>query len=93
MLDPNNRYAKDVYGTQDLNKARKFMLEDTNLQKELLGEAAHLVPMRGLTKETQSSLHKMNESLFKKDIELRDVEIISEDTMDDELFVIERELK
>jgi Bacteriophage T4-like portal protein (Gp20) len=93
MLDPNNRYAKDVYGTQDLNKARKFMLEDTNLQKELLGEVAHLVPMRGLTKETQSSLHKMNESLFKKDIELRDVEIISEDTMDDELFVIERELK
>lgn len=93
MLDPKNRYAKDVYGTDDLNKARKFMLEDSNLQKELLGEAAHIVPMRGLTKEIQSSLHKMNESLFKKDIELRDVEIISEDTMDDELFVIERELK
>ena len=95
MLDVKNRYTSDVYGTEDFGKVRKFVLEDADMQKELLGEN-HPVPFRGISKELQTSLHRMNESFFKKDVEIKGVELITEtkeeDKVVDELFDIEKEL-
>ena len=95
MLSVNNRYAKDVYGMEDLNKVKKFILEDSELQKDLLGENRP-IPIKGMSKEMQTSLHRMNESFFKKEVDLGSVEIVTEseekDKLVDELFDIEKEL-
>lgn len=95
MLDVKNRYSSDVYGVEDLGKVKKFVLEESDMQKELLGEN-HPIPFRGISKELQTSLHRMNESLFKKEVEIKGIELITEskqeDKVVDELFDIEKEL-
>jgi hypothetical protein len=94
MLDANNRYAKDPY---DMKGMKKFVLEsDDKMQRELLGENYTGVPLYGLNKEIQHALRKMHESLMKRTVDIKGVDLITENEDEDsvdELFVIENELK
>ena len=94
MLDVNNRYAKDPY---DMKGMKKFVLEtDDKMQRELLGENYTGIPFYGLNKEIQHALRKMHESLMRKTVDIKGIEIITENNTDDstdELFMIENELK
>lgn len=96
MLDTKNRFSGDVYGMEDFGKVKKFVLEDATLQKELLNEK-HPIPLIGLPKDLQTALHRMNESFFKKEVEIKGIELINEEREEnkivDELFDIEKELK
>jgi hypothetical protein len=92
MLDiTNNRYAKDPY---DMASIRKFMLEESEMEKDLF-DRTHGLPF-GLTKEMQASLRKLNETLNAHKT-VQSVELVNEKTnsinTNDELFLIEKELK
>jgi Bacteriophage T4-like portal protein (Gp20) len=92
MLDiTNNRYAKDPY---DMASIRKFMLEESEMEKDLF-DTTHGLPF-GLTKEMQASLRKLNETLNAHKT-VQSVELVNEKTnsinTNDELFLIEKELK
>ncbi len=93
MLDiTKNRYSKDPYDAESLNYTRKFVLEDQQIENELLGRGK--LPYK-ISKEMQSSLKRMNESL-KRDFEIKGIELVNEKTdedMPDELFLIEKDLK
>lgn len=96
MLDTKNRFSGDVFGTEDFGKVRRFVLEDSELQKQLLNEK-HPIPLIGLPKDLQTALHRMNESFFKKEVEIKGIELVNEEKEEnkliDELFNIEKELK
>ena len=91
MLDiTNNRYSKDPFDTESI---RKFVLEESEMEKSLFNTNDRL-PF-GLTKEMQTSLRKLNEALYPKRVG-SDVEVVNntkEDEVNDELFLIEKELK
>jgi hypothetical protein len=96
MLSAKNRYAQDPFDMEGLGKTKKFVLEDEQIQKELLGETGHIVPLRGMPRELQTSLRSMNEAFFKREVEISGIDIISEEKQPeviDELFDIEAELK
>jgi hypothetical protein len=95
MLDiTNNRYSKDPF---DLSSTKKFMLEN-NMMQELFGTGA--IPF-GISKEMQTSLRKMNESLFpSRNVKpTTEIEVLEEDTNnptqdeEDALMLLEKELK
>jgi len=92
MLDiTNNRYAKDPFDTESI---RKFVLEESDMEKDLFG-TNHRLPF-GLSKEMQTSLRRLNEALHPQKT-TQSVEIVNENTksveVNDELFLIEKELK
>jgi transcriptional regulator with XRE-family HTH domain len=92
MLDiTNNRYSKDPFDTESI---RKFVLEENEMEKDLFGVRNRLP--YGISKEMQTSLRKLNESLFPHK-QLKQVEVVSEkaesQNVTDELFLIEKELK
>ena len=87
MLDiTKNRYSKDPF---DVESIRKFVLEENEMEKDLFDEQNRLP--YGISREMQTSLRKLNESLFPE------VEVVSEktqfDNSEDELFLIEKDLK
>jgi hypothetical protein len=100
MLDiTNNRYAKDPY---DMESMRKFVLEEANIKNSLFGSVSKL-PF-GVTKEMQTTLHKLSEALgvkpqpaststelFTESAENEEESLV--DDIDDELFLIEKDLK
>lgn len=90
MLDiTNNRYSKDPFDTESI---RKFVLEESEMEKDLFGPNARLP--YGLSKEMQTSLKKLNEALYPKAmLESGKVVNSDKDEVNDELFLIEKELK
>jgi hypothetical protein len=93
MLDiTNNRYSKDPYDTQSSNYTRKFVLEESQIENELLGRGK--LPYK-ISKEMQSTLKTMNESM-KRDFEIKGIELVNEKSSEDQsdmLFLIEKDLK
>jgi len=90
MLDiTNNRYSKDPFDTESI---RKFVLEESEMEKDLFGKANRL-PL-GISREMQTSLRKLNEVLHPQKV-VEAIEILNEKANkdDDELFLIEKELK
>ena len=90
MLDiTNNRYSKDPFDTESI---RKFVLEESEMEKDLFGKANRL-PL-GISREMQTSLRKLNEVLHPQKV-VEAIEIVNEKANkdDDELFLIEKELK
>lgn len=92
MLDiTNNRYSKDPFDTESI---RKFVLEESDLEKDLFGTNNRL-PF-GLSKEMQTSLRRLNEALYPQKM-AQQTQMIDENVKsvedNDELFLIEKELK
>jgi len=90
MLDiTNNRYSKDPFDTESI---RKFVLEEAEMEKDLFGSSNRL-PF-GLSKEMQTSLRKLNEALYSTSV-ITNTEVVNsnKDEVNDELFLIEKELK
>lgn len=92
MLDiTNNRYSKDPFDTESI---RKFVLKESEMEKDLFGKQNRL-PL-GISKEMQTSLRRLNEVLHPQKV-VETIEIINENKEtnkdDDELFLIEKELK
>ena len=89
MLDiTNNRYSKDPF---DVESIRKFVLEENEMEKDLF-DTQNRLPI-GISREMQTCLRQLNESLFSQ----KQVKIVTEKTQSlndtDELFLIEKELK
>lgn len=92
MLDiTNNRYSKDPF---DVQSVRKFVLEEKDIENGLFGPESF---PRGINKEMQTSLRRLNEALTasRPTQKINTVELVEETTKEeeDQLLMLEKELK